>query len=307
MTINSVNQLKQYTPYIDDLSNNHQPGIFQLIHAPLAIKNNISYLFNLEAKFDIEGTVDIVLRLQRAQFSFIYSFCTAISWINLILHAVRKSQIMVVGGQFFKLFTPVLGIVLTVLEGASECIAILRLNRLKKKISHHDDHFHLVRLQRAYFKVHPHELAKIKNHVASHYSNLNKKERIQKTEEICAKILIMKEGKLARRIRPEMAAKIRAQTPVILKQLQNPLPSIQNEGKAHAARLISEVHTQEKCHRTIRYLGMASLVFILAGLIASLGNVPLLVTIVLGGVSSALSLGRKYYISKLQISASGVL
>lgn len=302
MAINSINHTNTYKPYVDNPDDTHQPGILQLFRAPRVIKKNIAYIFHSEKKFDGEGAFDIKFRLQRAFFSFLYSFCTVLSWVNLFIEAIRRSQFLVFGGQFFKFFTPFLGIFLTCLEAGSELVTLSRLNRLKEKITHYDDHHHLVRLQRAYFKIHPHESEDIKKYIQAHHPQFNEKESLKKFEEIGAKFLIMKEGKLARRIRPWLAAKIQKEHPVILGKLQNRCSSIRNEGNQAATTLVSEVRNQVDHHKKMRCFGIISLALILVGLIASLSGAPLLVVLLIGLTSTAMGRVRKHYGAKLTSS-----
>lgn len=294
--------------HVEDPSDFQYPGISSIIYAPLSIVDTVRHVSKINAKRDLEGTIDATIRFQLANLSLIYSISSIIHYAFHFFHHALRAFIFL---RRIEGIVPYVGLILGILGSIPEIWGIHRIRQFKKifadkhnaaQYSHAKDVFialnveeKLKRLQNKYFSLSANETNKITNYAQKKYKNLSYNDLNVKIHEIQAKALFVKKCNLARRVRPWMAAEAHDKIPRLLKGFNSTDPTERTQCLTGAKALISEMEIQARKKMLVHIVGLFALAICVIGSIIALvmlPGAPILVTGVLFVAGVAFSMAR---------------
>jgi hypothetical protein len=300
---------------VDNPSNSHFPGLSQLFFAPLTIIYTIPEFIRASSKGDMEGTLDAILRLSRANFSFAYAFMMASSYATQFFSLYEISFVK----QIHTLSCPILGIVLSTLEMLYEGWSLIKIREFKnqfhvidlstshKKASKSTKNKLLKKdikfLNRQYLKVNSNEKVKIENYIQKKFKN-EPYQWENKFNEISDTFLKIKKSDLARRVRPWLVEEIDQRLPKVLENIKDPNPEVRKKAIERAKELMTQLDTQCQKRILIHLLGLLALTFTMAAFILAIAGAPFL-TVTLFFVVAAIIGFSRYTFAKGYLDSRG--
>lgn len=287
---------------IDDPSESHFPALSQFIYAPISIGYTLPKILKADPKMDLEGSLDIALRIHRAHISFFYAATTLFSFIApffQIFHTINAFS------KIKNVVTPALGIFLSIFEMVSEIISLKRVVQFNNKVlSNKNLNENIKYLKSEYFNIDTKEITIINEYTKLKYPHLERADFKQKFKEISRKVLQIKKCDLARRMRPWLAMEIEGKIPKLLKGLNSIDDKVRMQSLEEAKSLIASIDLQVTKRLLIHTIGLISLGFTITGLLLTLASGPFLPIFIILGVGGLLAGGR-YLLSAGYLESRG--
>lgn len=148
----------------------------------------------------------------------------------------------------------------------------------------------LTSLHSKFFTLSENDHQKIRTLMTQYFSGLKDAERDKKLAEITEKTLTVKKNKLARRVRPWLAAELDKELPILLSLLNSANPHVRKRAVQRGEALFHKVKTQTDKKLFMSILGGITILLTLAGLALMLIGAPYLLPLLLITAGGALSI-----------------
>jgi hypothetical protein len=152
----------------------------------------------------------------------------------------------------------------------------------------------LQQLQRNYFQISSEEMTQIDVEIQKKFSNLSSTEQQQKKEIAIQAKLSKKKNDLARRVQPWLADEISQDASEIIQNLQSADAVKNKEAKEKAAEIFKNIKAQCQKKLLIHGVGLAAVLFTVAGLILSCAACPYLIPFFIIAIGGILAFARYY-------------